>query len=292
MHRLIAGAARGEEVDHKDGDGLNNRRVNLRICTRRQNNMNRKKGSGCSSNFKGVSYFKRHPPTRGWRRFSSTGCKCTLGILQAKWTQPTHMTKRLFVCSENLRGQTSGRYSLMDGDTFSTGEVAELIGCCRATVVRLIAQGHIQAIRRASKAFHRRVSRFEMIRYLLKHGMRDRARELGWKPLLALCSVSDDMRRRLTELVQHNLNPVACDSTFSIPFGPAPVAVVIDVANGRAFARKDARVAKERWPNCRVAAVCYDDEATFADPISDCCDLVFMPPHNVEQIAEALCGIQ
>jgi hypothetical protein len=131
-----------------------------------------------------------------------------------------------------------------------------------------------------------------MIRYLLKHGMRDRARELGWKPLLALCSLSDDLRGRLTERVQSKLSLVMGEGLKDIPAIPAPFALVIDVAVGRTLARVSARAAKDRWPDCLVAAVCYDDEATFADPMSDCCDLVFMPPHNVEQIAEALCGIQ
>ena len=37
MHRLIIGAAPGEEVDHKNGNGLDNRKDNLRIATHSQN---------------------------------------------------------------------------------------------------------------------------------------------------------------------------------------------------------------------------------------------------------------
>jgi len=37
MHRLIMSAASGEEVDHRDHNGLNNTRGNLRLCTRQQN---------------------------------------------------------------------------------------------------------------------------------------------------------------------------------------------------------------------------------------------------------------
>lgn len=40
MHRVIIGAIKGDEVDHRDGDGLHNRRDNLRLCTRRQNTHN------------------------------------------------------------------------------------------------------------------------------------------------------------------------------------------------------------------------------------------------------------
>jgi hypothetical protein len=37
MHRLIAGAAPEQDVDHRDADGLNNRRSNLRCGSTRQN---------------------------------------------------------------------------------------------------------------------------------------------------------------------------------------------------------------------------------------------------------------
>lgn len=44
MHRFIMGdCPEGKEVDHKDRDGLNNTRENLRFATRSQNNVNRDK---------------------------------------------------------------------------------------------------------------------------------------------------------------------------------------------------------------------------------------------------------
>jgi hypothetical protein len=55
MHRLITGAPEGVEVDHVNGDGLDNRRSNLRLATRLQNGANRRKRNGTtSSRFKGV----------------------------------------------------------------------------------------------------------------------------------------------------------------------------------------------------------------------------------------------
>ena len=51
MHSLITGFA---EVDHWDGDGLNNRRSNLREVTHAQNMGNARKQYGCSSQYKGV----------------------------------------------------------------------------------------------------------------------------------------------------------------------------------------------------------------------------------------------
>src|SRR5581483_10784361 len=41
MHRLIVGAALGGEVDHRDGDGLNNQRFNLRQADHAGNMRNR-----------------------------------------------------------------------------------------------------------------------------------------------------------------------------------------------------------------------------------------------------------
>ena len=52
-------------VDHKDGDGLNNTRKNLRIATATENTYNRKKyRKKCSSQYKGVS---REKGSKRWR---------------------------------------------------------------------------------------------------------------------------------------------------------------------------------------------------------------------------------
>lgn len=59
MHRLIMDASTNTQVDHEDGDGLNNRRSNLRFSTQLQNTWNKRRGRRNTSGFKGVSWHSR-----------------------------------------------------------------------------------------------------------------------------------------------------------------------------------------------------------------------------------------
>jgi hypothetical protein len=58
MHRLIMSAPQNMKVDHQDGDGLNNTRSNLRLCTNTQNLHNKRKQQNTSSRYKGVYLFR------------------------------------------------------------------------------------------------------------------------------------------------------------------------------------------------------------------------------------------
>lgn len=55
MHREITSAPKELEVDHWDGDGLNNVDENLRLCTHSDNQHNRRKMRSNTSGFIGVS---------------------------------------------------------------------------------------------------------------------------------------------------------------------------------------------------------------------------------------------
>lgn len=59
MHRLIMGCVKGDGkmIDHKDGNGLNNQRSNLRFCTHSENMRNIKSARGSSSKYLGVCFF-------------------------------------------------------------------------------------------------------------------------------------------------------------------------------------------------------------------------------------------
>ena len=59
MHRLILGITDTNiHIDHKDLDGLNNQKHNLRPCTRSQNLSNSESHKNTSSKYKGVSKFR------------------------------------------------------------------------------------------------------------------------------------------------------------------------------------------------------------------------------------------
>lgn len=66
MHRVIMGLTPGDglEVDHINGDRLDNRRSNLRVVTRAQNQQNKCSRSGSRSQYRGVSWIEGR---RKWR---------------------------------------------------------------------------------------------------------------------------------------------------------------------------------------------------------------------------------
>ncbi len=63
MHVLIMAPTEGFEVDHIDGNPLNNQRCNLRICTHQENLRNQKLQKHGTSKYKGVFWNTRRG---GW----------------------------------------------------------------------------------------------------------------------------------------------------------------------------------------------------------------------------------
>lgn len=59
LHRFVAGLVCGDrlEVDHIDGDGLNNQRSNMRTVTHAQNQQNRLRQRGRRSRYRGVTWY-------------------------------------------------------------------------------------------------------------------------------------------------------------------------------------------------------------------------------------------
>lgn len=63
LHRTLLQSPAGFVIDHRDGNGLNNRRENLRIATLHQNQQNERKRSSNKSGHKGVYW---HKATKKW----------------------------------------------------------------------------------------------------------------------------------------------------------------------------------------------------------------------------------
>jgi hypothetical protein len=66
MHRQIMGLRRGDkrQIDHKNGNGIDNRRENLRISSHIENCQNRRLRSNTTSKYKGVCW---HKNTNKWQ---------------------------------------------------------------------------------------------------------------------------------------------------------------------------------------------------------------------------------
>ncbi len=80
LHRFLMDAQPGQEVDHRDGDGLNCTRANLRIATPEQNQQNRGKHRDNTSGYKGVDWM---PNRRKWRaRIQFNGHTLHLGVFE------------------------------------------------------------------------------------------------------------------------------------------------------------------------------------------------------------------
>ena len=72
MHRMLMQSLPGEMVDHMDGDGINNRRKNLRNCSNAQNQANKAANRRSKLGLKGVSKKTRG---NGYRAVISPGNK-------------------------------------------------------------------------------------------------------------------------------------------------------------------------------------------------------------------------
>jgi len=80
MHRVIMNAPNGVDVDHWDGDGLNNQKYNLRFCTPIQNARNRRCRSDSTVGLKGVGHKDTKKKKRYFARITFEGKDMFLGI--------------------------------------------------------------------------------------------------------------------------------------------------------------------------------------------------------------------
>jgi hypothetical protein len=99
LHRLLTACQKGMDVDHINGNGLDNRRENLRVVTHAENMKNMRKPVTNTSGVKGV---RLRPGPKGDRwsaeirahgdvfRLGRFGCKTAAAIAYAKASKRLH----------------------------------------------------------------------------------------------------------------------------------------------------------------------------------------------------------
>jgi hypothetical protein len=81
MHRFILDAPKGVSVDHINGNTLDNRKINLRLCSHAENMANRKLHKNNTSGYKGVYFDKA---TSKWcAEIKKNGVKIRIGRYQS-----------------------------------------------------------------------------------------------------------------------------------------------------------------------------------------------------------------
>ena len=104
MHRVILWAEKGQMVDHINMNGLDNRKNNLRLCTKAQNMMNRDKTRVNTSGYKGVSWDKY---TGNWKaQFKMDGVSYNLG----RFTSP----KEAAIAYNNVVSELHGEFARLN----------------------------------------------------------------------------------------------------------------------------------------------------------------------------------
>jgi hypothetical protein len=82
LHRFLLGAKGSQIVDHVNGDTLDNRKSNLRLCDASQNAANSQIQRNNTSGYKGVSFYQQKPSwTPKWKaQISENGKRTNLGL--------------------------------------------------------------------------------------------------------------------------------------------------------------------------------------------------------------------
>lgn len=81
LHQFVLGI---KSVDHKNGNGLDNQKSNLRPATQSQNKANQRKQIGTSSIHKGVCFLKKYKKPSWVAGIKVNGCRIYLGTYSSE----------------------------------------------------------------------------------------------------------------------------------------------------------------------------------------------------------------
>jgi hypothetical protein len=105
---VLLEAQPGQQVDHIDGDPLNNRRANLRLVTGSQNQQNRRRAANNSSGRKGVTWHQRDG--RWQVRIQLAGQRIHLGYYQhLEWASSVYDAAAMCLFGEYACLNSPGR---------------------------------------------------------------------------------------------------------------------------------------------------------------------------------------
>lgn len=110
LHTFLIGKKEGLEIDHIDGNPLNNQKNNLRFVTNSQNQYNRFKQPNCASKYKGVYYSKMK---KRWISLINVDKKCIyLGMFKTEEMAAITYNKKLIEISGEC-----GRLNIIENES-------------------------------------------------------------------------------------------------------------------------------------------------------------------------------
>ena len=78
IHRIIKDCPVDKVIDHKNGNGLDNRKCNLKVCTQKANSQNQKLSTNNTSGYRNIFYNKRNKTYDVQIKHKRLGCYKTI----------------------------------------------------------------------------------------------------------------------------------------------------------------------------------------------------------------------
>lgn len=105
MHELITHKPKGKEVDHINGDKLDNRRCNLRVCSKSENMINVSVHRDNLSGYKGVTFRKKLYELTGIKHYMARVSYKGKQFHVGSFKNPIHAAMARDICAKDNLGE-------------------------------------------------------------------------------------------------------------------------------------------------------------------------------------------